>query len=206
MITLTRLAGLMVMLPVLGWGQATITPKLDTAQARVIVATLQPQLPVRALKGHATDRVLIYLDNGVMTMEIGTDKETIEFHRGEVRWLPASGPYVAQNTSANPIRLLEVDLKGKPSGPAPATKLDPAVVDAKHYKVMFENDQVRVLRVHYEAHDKGVEHEHILNRVVVYLNDQTGAKTDDVRMAGAAVHTEQNTGDQPADRIAVELK
>lgn len=206
MITLTRLAGFMVMLPVLGWGQATITPKLDTAQARVIVATLQPQLPVRALKGHATDRVLIYLDNGVMTMEIGTDKETIEFHRGEVRWLPASGPYVAQNTSANPIRLLEVDLKGKPSGPAPATKLDPAVVDAKHYKVMFENDQVRVLRVHYEAHDKGVEHEHILNRVVVYLNDQTGAKTDDVRMAGAAVHTEQNTGDQPADRIAVELK
>ena len=206
MITLTRLAGFMVMLPVLGWGQATITPKLDTAQARVIVATLQPQLPVRALKGHATDRVLIYLDNGVMTMEIGTDKETIEFHRGDVRWLPASGPYVAQNTSANPIRLLEVDLKGKPSGPAPATKLDPAVVDAKHYKVMFENDQVRVLRVHYEAHDKGVEHEHILNRVVVYLNDQTGAKTDDVRMAGAAVHTEQNTGDQPADRIAVELK
>ena len=206
MITLTRLAGFMVMLPALCWAQATITPKLDTAQTRVIVATLQPQLPVRALKGHATDRVLIYLDNGVMTMETGTDKETIEFHRGEVRWLPASGPYVAQNTSANPIRLLEVDLKGKPSGPAPATKLDPAVVDANHYKVMFENDQVRVLRVHYDAHDKGVEHEHILNRVVLYLNDQTGAKTDDVRVAGAAVHTEQNTGDEAADRIAVELK
>jgi hypothetical protein len=101
---------------------------------------------------------------------------------------------------------MEIDLKGKPAGPAPVSKLDPTVVDAKHYKVEFENDQVRVLRVHYDAHDKGVEHEHILNRVVLYLNDQPGAKTDDVRMSGAGIHTEQNAGDTPADRIAVEIK
>ena len=48
--------------------------------------------------------------------------------------------------------------------------------------------------------------EHILNRVVVYLNDQPGAKADDVRMAGAAKHAEENASGQPADRIAVELK
>jgi len=42
--------------------------------------------------------------------------------------------------------------------------------------------------------------------VVVYLNDQPGAKADDVRMSGPATHTEQNASDQPADRIAVELK
>jgi len=80
------------------------------------------------------------------------------------------------------------------------------VVDARHYKVELENEQVRVLRVHYDAHDTGAEHEHILNRVVVYLNDQPGAKADDVRMSGAGKHTEQNASDQPADRIAVELK
>jgi uncharacterized protein YkwD len=38
------------------------------------------------------------------------------------------------------------------------------------------------------------------------LNDQAAAKADDVRMAGAATHTEKNDGDQPADRIAIELK
>ena len=80
------------------------------------------------------------------------------------------------------------------------------MVDAKHYKVEFENDQVRILRVHYEPHDKGELHEHILNRVVLYLNDQPGAKADDVRISGAGTHTEQNAGGQPADRIAVELK
>ena len=80
------------------------------------------------------------------------------------------------------------------------------MVDAKHYKIEFENDQVRILRVHYDPHDKGELHEHILNRVVLYLNDQPGAKADEVRISGAGTHTEQNASDQPADRIAVELK
>ena len=47
---------------------ATITPRLDTPQARVIVATLQPRTPSIARNGHATNRVLIYLDDGVMTV------------------------------------------------------------------------------------------------------------------------------------------
>ncbi len=185
----------------------SIDSKLDTPQARVYFATLKPHVPVPARTGHATDRALIYLDDGVMTMQDGTAQpETIEFHRGDFRWRAASGAYIAENISDHPIRILEIDLKGKPSGPAPGSKLDPTVVDARHYKIVFENEAVRVLRVHYDAHDRGKEHEHILNRVVLYLNDQTGAKADDVRMSGAGTHTEQNTGDQPADRIAVEIK
>ena len=184
-----------------------IENKLDTPQVRVYFATLRPHTPVPSRTGHATNRMLIYLDNGVMTVQDGSDKpQTIEFHRGDVRWRPAGGAYVAENISDHPIRILEIDLKGKAAGPTPASKLDPTVVDAKHYKVAFENEEVRVLRVHYEPHSKGEQHEHILNRVVLYLNDQTGAKADDVRIAGAGTHTEQNAGDQPADRIAVELK
>src|SRR3954462_2628879 len=91
---------------------ATITPRLDTPQARVIVATLQPRTPSIAKNGHATDRVLIYLDDGVMTPKEGEQSATIEFHRGDVRWRPSSGPYIAENISDHPIRILEVDLKG----------------------------------------------------------------------------------------------
>jgi hypothetical protein len=187
--------------------RAAIAQKLDTPQARVYVATLQPHAPSPSPAGHATNRVLVYLDDGVMTRQEGSGPvETIAFHRGDVRWRPASGGYVAENTSDHPIRILEIDLKGKPSGPLPATKLDAPAVDPAHYKVDFENEQVRVLRVHFGPHDKGAEHEHMLNRVVIYLNDQTAAKADDVRMSGAAVHAEQNDADTPADRIAVELK
>jgi hypothetical protein len=185
---------------------AAVTPRLDTPQARVIVATLQPRTPSISRNGHATNRVLIYLDDGVMTRKEGDQTTKIEFHRGDVRWRPASGAYTAENISDRPIRILEVDLQGPPAGPAPVTKLDPAMVDKAHYKVEFENEYVRVLRIHYGPHEKGQTHEHILNRVVLYLNDQANAKADDVRMAGAATHAEENAAAQPADRIAVELK
>jgi hypothetical protein len=185
---------------------ATITTKLDSPQARVYVATLQPHTPSRSANGHATNRVLVYLDEGVMTVQDGAATQTIAFHRGDVRWRPAGGAYTAENTSDHPIRILEIDLKGQAAGPAPVSKLDPAVVDPRHYRIDLENDQVRVLRVHYDARDTGAQHEHILNRVVVYLNDQPGARADDVRIAGAATHTEQNASDQPADRIAIEIK
>jgi len=185
---------------------AAITPRLDTPQARVIVATLQPRTPSIARTGHATNRVLIYLDDGVMTRTEGGQSTRIEFRRGDVRWRPVSGAYTAENISDHPIRILEVDLKGPAAGPAPASTLDPVAVDAKHYKVELDNEQVRVLRVHYEPREKGQTHEHILNRVVVYLNDQPGAKADDVRVAGAMTHVEENASDRPADRIAVELK
>jgi hypothetical protein len=72
--------------------------------------------------------------------------------------------------------------------------------------VAFENEFVRVLRVHYGPREKGQTHQHFLNRVVVYLNDQPGAKADDVRVAGAVTHAEENASDAPAERIAVELK
>jgi len=183
-----------------------ITERLDTPQAHVIVATLQPRTPAVARNGHATNRVLIYLDDGVMTRKEGEQSTRIEFRRGDVRWRPASGAYIAENISDHPIRILEIDLKGPPSGKASATALDPAKVDPKHYKVELENEYVRVLRVHYDAREKGETHDHILNRVVVYLNDQPGAKADDVRVAGAAKHAEENASGQPADRIAVELK
>src|SRR6516162_5294607 len=124
---------------------AAITPRLDTPQARVIVATLQPRTPAIAKNGHATDRVLIYLDDGVMTRKEGDQSTKVEFRRGDVRWRPASGAYTAENISDHPIRILEVDLKGRPSGQAQGSTLDPAVVDPRHYKVEFENEQVRVL-------------------------------------------------------------
>jgi hypothetical protein len=190
-------------------GRASVTEqeKFDVEKAHVYVATLQAHRPVLSPNGHVTNRVFIYMDDGVMTRRVGNSAvKTSVFRRGDVGWQPASGGYVAENTTDRPVRILMVDLKGKPSGPAPVTSLDPTVVDPKHYAVVLENDQVRVLRIHFEAHDKGERHEHILNRVVLYLNDQGPTKADDVRMAGAGTHTEENASGQPADRIAVELK
>ena len=53
---------------------------------------------------------------------------------------------------------------------------DPVKVDAKHYKVVFENNNVRVLRIHYGPHEQSVMHEHPAG-VVVFLTDQRGKFT-----------------------------
>jgi hypothetical protein len=183
-----------------------IEQRLDTPQVRVYVATLQPRTPSISRNGHATNRVIIYLDDGSMTRTDKGQTNKIDFKRGDVRWVPSSGAYTAENVSDHPIRILEIDLKGAPSGPTQTLALDPVKVDAKRYTAIFENEFVRVLRIHFEAHDKGANHEHRLNRVVLYLNDQTGGKKDSTRIAGAATHVEENTGDTAADRIAVEIK
>ena len=99
-----------------------------------------------------------------------------------------------------------------------ATAQDAVKVDPKHYKVEAENDQVRVLRVHYGPGEKSVMHSHP-GQVVVYLTDGTtrfhmadGKSEDVTAKAGtttitpAVVHSPENVGKTPFDAIVVELK
>lgn len=101
---------------------------------------------------------------------------------------------------------------------ATAVAQDPVKVDAKHYKVEFENAQVRVLRIHYGPHEKSVMHYHP-DSLAVFLTDGTskmtlpGGKTQDSNFkAGqtlwgpAGKHLPENTGDQPFELLLVELK
>jgi quercetin dioxygenase-like cupin family protein len=94
-----------------------------------------------------------------------------------------------------------------------ATKVDP-----KHYTVLSENDQVRIVKVHYGAHEKSVMHSHPA-AVAVFLSDAAvqftypGGKTETMApKAGQAVYTKptthlpENTGDSGMDLILVELK
>jgi len=104
-------------------------------------------------------------------------------------------------------------------GLAPMVSAQDAVkTDPKHYSVISENDQVRILRVHYGAHEKSIMHSHP-NSVAVYLSDSKGkftlpdgktqditTKTGEAQFTPAATHLPENTGDTPLDLIVVELK
>jgi quercetin dioxygenase-like cupin family protein len=102
------------------------------------------------------------------------------------------------------------------SGPAGAQ--DAAKADARHYKVEFENDQVRVLRIKYGPHEKGAMHSHPPG-VVVYLSDGHGRftmpdgksmdasfKAGTVAWTDATTHQPENLGDKGFEVIQVELK
>ena len=102
---------------------------------------------------------------------------------------------------------------------APIVSAQDAVkVDPKHYTVVSENDQVRILRVHYGPHEKSVMHSHPAT-VAVFLTDAKGqfaypdgkkedfaAKAGEAQYAAATTHLPENTGDTGLDLIVVELK
>lgn len=95
---------------------------------------------------------------------------------------------------------------------------DPVKVDPKHYKVEFENNQVRVLRIHFGPHEKSVMHEHPAN-VAVFLTDghakftlpdgttkESHSKAWEIEWDAGGKHLPENLSDKPFQLILVELK
>ncbi len=95
---------------------------------------------------------------------------------------------------------------------------DAVKVDPKHYTVISENAQVRILKVHYGPHEKSVMHSHPAT-VAVFLTDANGqfsypdgkketfaGKAGDALYGAGATHLPENTGDKGMDIIVVELK
>jgi quercetin dioxygenase-like cupin family protein len=94
---------------------------------------------------------------------------------------------------------------------------DPVKVDPDHYKVEFENDKVRVLRVKIEPGRRAM-HEHP-DYVVVAITDThvrhhlpSGTPEERHLKAGQTVwvpaskHAPEGLGDQPEEVIVIELK
>ena len=100
----------------------------------------------------------------------------------------------------------------------PASAQDPVEVDAAHYSVIFENDQVRVLRIRYGPNEQGVMHSHP-DGVAIYLDDISGeftlpdgqvvnaqGKAREAVWLEAGSHQPRNLTDQPFELIQVEIK
>ena len=95
---------------------------------------------------------------------------------------------------------------------------DAAKVDPKHYTVVSENAQVRILKVHYGPHEKSVMHSHPAT-VAVFLTDANGqfsypdgkkenftVKAGETQYSAAEIHLPENTSDKGMDVIVIELK
>jgi quercetin dioxygenase-like cupin family protein len=95
---------------------------------------------------------------------------------------------------------------------------DPVKVDPQHYKVEFENERVRVLRIKYGPGEKSVMHSHP-DSIAVFLTDihakftypdgrteDINANAGSVQHMDAFIHLPESVGDKPFEVIAVELK
>lgn len=96
---------------------------------------------------------------------------------------------------------------------------DPVKKDPQHYKVEFENEHVRVVRVRYGPREPGMLHEHRCGRVNVHLTalHQTlrrpNGETAEPRVAGGTAtwstpdrHADENLENTPIEVVYVDVK
>ena len=199
-------------------GQTDRIP-LENDQVRVVRALEKPHTKGRPHK-HDVNRVMVYIQAG--THEFSDEKggkTTLKHKAKDAIWSPKTGIHIPELLTDEPVNIIEVELKQPGSGKSATGQLDPVKVDSKHYKVEFENDQVRVVRVKFGPHEKTPLHEHFVNRVVVLLTDQnvqvTGAdgkvntavrKAHEVSWGEPAKHREENLNSTDFEAIMVELK
>jgi quercetin dioxygenase-like cupin family protein len=197
----------------------TVKTPIDNADVRVIDAVLQPHEKT-ALHEHKANRVMIYRNAGAQNIDYeGGRRVVLTFKDNEVKWSPIEGKHTSEIASGNPVNIVEVELKKPGAGKTVTTALDPIRIDPKHYKIEFENDQVRVFRVRIGPHESSPMHEHQLHRIVVYLTDaavrvttvdgkvETAShKAGDIVESAAAKHSEQNMTGSPIVVLVTELK
>jgi quercetin dioxygenase-like cupin family protein len=99
-----------------------------------------------------------------------------------------------------------------------ASAQDPTKVEPRHYKLLFENDRVQVVSVHYGPHEKSEMHDHPGGVVVVVtgghlkFTDQNGKVTEVYSKEGEArwfppfKHKVENVGDEPYNAVYVGIK
>jgi quercetin dioxygenase-like cupin family protein len=216
-------AGLLVLLFLASQSKgfsAEDTTKIDNELVRVLVVESAARAKSQ-LHEHKVNRVMIYLDSGKMTLtDSAGGVEELNFKKDEALWSPMTKrPHVSENVSGHAVKIVEIEVKSLPRQKLAASELDWVKVDPRRYKVELENDQVRVVRVKYGPHEKGVFHEHPYNLVVAYLSDgqmkvspQGGEpvtvsyKRGDVKFGRASKHVEENLSDAPLEIVVVELK
>jgi len=98
------------------------------------------------------------------------------------------------------------------------TAEDPVKVDPRHYKVDFENERVRVLRIKYGPGEKSIMHSHP-ESIAVFLTDAhhkfsyPDVRTEDIKADAGTVqhmdaftHLPENLSTTPFEVIVIELK
>jgi quercetin dioxygenase-like cupin family protein len=143
----------------------------------------------------------------------------IEGKPGQVTW---SGPqkHASENLGDKAGEVVQVELKKRPGSNLTAVPAAEGAltVDPQHYKLEFQNDRVRVLRIHYGPGEKSLMHSHPAG-VAVFLTggdtkmtlpDGTSkvmpSKPGQVQWNDKQKHLPENASGKPFELVLVELK
>ena len=151
--------------------------------------------------------------NGKVTTPDGKTNEA-HFQAGSAAWRKG-GTHLVENIGKEPMEGILVEPK-KPASARPAGSQDPVVVDPKHQKVEFENQQIRVIRERqlgsFPMHGHPDNVQVLLTDMNATLTTADGktqavtGKAGEVRWRPATQHSGKILGDKPVEQILVEMK
>ncbi len=157
---------------------------------------------------HKTNRVMVYLQPGTQRFEYQDSRKPVVYNwkAGQVVWSVPEGMHSPEVTSDEPFNIVELELK-KPGGPkTPDSARDALKLDAQHFSLEFDNDQVRVLRLKLEAHQSTPLIDRARNTVAIFLTDSDAHKAGDAIWQTPGAGKIENTGTKPLEMILVELR
>ena len=191
----------------------------ENDQVKVVRALEKHGVPGK-FHQHLMNRVMIYLQPGRQrfTYQDGRAPRSFDWRAGQVVWSPPGGMH-SPLTLDRDFNIVEVELKNKGSEQPITGERDPLKVDPAHYKLEFENAQVRVLRITMPPHATSPMHSFATNHVLVLLTAQkfrvqdiTGKAELKEHQAGEvlwelpAQHAVKNESNEPFEALTVEIK
>ena len=204
--------------PAAGDSQAARRPLFENDQ--VIVNEPHAKMHV-----HRYNRVMIYGSQGGEWLHyLDGHTEDLKWQAGQVKWSPASGMHYSEIPTTSDVPrgsgLLDIGIKrpGIP-GKVVSAALDPSRVDPRDFKLEFENNQVRVVRLKLGPRQSVPMHEYRLDHVVYYVTDENVRETSsdgksvvvqhkagDFSWDGPAKHKVENLNGKPFEALVVEVK
>lgn len=122
--------------------------------------TIPPQEEV-AMPKLNNESVVICLEGELIKRTPGQGAtETWEAGPGRAIWNRSGVAYWFKNESDLPVKLVVVEVKdfyGIEQQRVPASDYDPVSIDPRHYSVVFENEGVRLLRLHLDPREEAQE-------------------------------------------------
>jgi quercetin dioxygenase-like cupin family protein len=147
------------------------------------------------------DHLAYVLSGGKLQLIYPDTSVAIDAAAGATFWIPAES-HAAENIGDTDVRVLVLDLK-LPKSDHPAagvdSTLDPVKLAPENYSVLFENERVRLVKVHYEPGEKSPLHAHPANVVYALTGgavrhfSKEGQSSDLQFSAGASVWREAET-------------
>ena len=166
---------------------------------------------------------MIYLQTGGERLNfLDGSTQVLKWETGTVLWSPAFGFHYSDahwSTGTGPTaHFIAIKKPGYP-GKVVGTALDPLRVDPKDFTLIFENSQVRVLRLKTGPRQSVPMHEYSLGHLAVCITDQsvretssegkavvTQHKVGDFSWDGPSKQKVDNLTDEPLETVIVELK